>query len=577
MRILVAGVVCLGTVLPLAAAEKPLVLSQAIDFLDNCYFTERGDYYSKEELAERLAQAKAAGFTKIYFRGTGGVSYYPSKVRPMFHGEVRSWGPKLLKTIHEYDTVAEYVKVAHELGLKLYYWEPVFDNSLLRQCAPGTPECEKYGEFPFADPNIEPTTEWKHRFAERYAGQKLAHPLGSIRLVCENVPPLSAADLAIYVAEDGQVFRRYEGAFTVAVTPAGKGSQVTIAGLAIDKPCIKLVCRPKDVKEMPVADLNKHCVDLFYGDGSPVDLLSTVEVTLDSPEDGKIETALRGYSRLPAGWGIVGPYHRTLIIRAGLFDRYAKGWPEFACKASRDRLVAIVKELYERYPGLDGISFSIRTHSQPSGGTPDDVGPYPYGFSEPIVEEYRKRYGSDITRTDYDVEKFLKLRGEYFTQMLREVSQVVHAAGGELQVMAPVRPQVGPYNHGATYPVWNGMNIDNFFDIATWAKEGLVDAVLMLGTGHRQAKWTPEWDAEVEAFRAKLAGTRTRLSLHYLINGSTSEDIAALLPAVLRVPGLDEVEFYEEHGMFGAKLYDAFTACVRETPRPLAKVAAQEK
>ena len=39
-------------------AESPVLLSQAIDFLDNAYFTERGDYYSKEELAELFEEFK---------------------------------------------------------------------------------------------------------------------------------------------------------------------------------------------------------------------------------------------------------------------------------------------------------------------------------------------------------------------------------------------------------------------------------------------------------------------------------------------------------------------------------------
>jgi len=87
--------------------------------------------------------------------------------------------------------------------------------------------------------------------------------------------------------------------------------------------------------------------------------------------------------------------------------------------------------------------------------------------------------------------------------------------------MAPVRPQVKDYNHGAMYPLWRGMNIDNFFDIATWAKEGIVDNVLMLGTGDKQNSWTTAWEAEVKSFKNKLNGTDTRLTLHYLINGAT--------------------------------------------------------
>ena len=494
-------------------------------------------------------------------------------MRPLFHGEPRSFGAQLYKTVREYDTVAEFIKAAHELGMKLYYWDPVFDNALNLRCTPGTPDYEKYGEYPFADPNIDPKTEWEHRFAGRYPEKALAMPIGTIQVICDNLPPVTAANLALYVAAVDQPFVRYDKAFSVAVAPGSdRGGVITLSGLAIDKPCIKLVYDCASEKDLAISQFAQRVVKLTYTNGAPVDAFSTAEVTLSELSDDDIATQHRGYVGLAAGWGLVkGKYNRTVILRAGLFDRHAKGLPEHAYPANRERMVKIVSELYERYPDLDGVCFSIRSHSQPSGGGFDEVGPYLYGFSEPIVKEYQKRYGIDITTADYDVEKFLKLRGEYFTQMLREVAKVVHARNGKLEAMAPVRPQVKAYDHGSMYPLWRGMNIDNFFDIETWSREGIVDNVVMLGTGHQQNAWTPEWEAEVKYFKSKLAGTSTRLTLHYLINGSTQANVKNLLPGVLTCADLDEVEFYEEQGMFDPYLYDAFGQCVQSTPRALVK------
>ena len=64
------------------------------------------------------------------------------------------------------------------------------------------------------------------------------------------------------------------------------------------------------------------------------------------------------------------------------------GVPEYAFKGNRDRLKALVTELYTLYPDIDGIAFSIRTHTLPAGGNAQQVGSkLIYGFSEPVVRE----------------------------------------------------------------------------------------------------------------------------------------------------------------------------------------------
>ena len=551
----------------LAAAEKPVLISQAIDFLDNACFTERGDYYSKEELAERVRAAYDAGIRRIYFRGTGGVAYYPSRLRhPYIGGHNAPWENKLIKTIAAYDPVAEYIKVCHELGMELYYWEPVFDTSLYAHFFPGTEKNQRYGEWPFRDMSIRDEHYMAHRFADRPV-ENLARPIREIRLYAHNVPEITAENLVIYTAGHGETFKRYDQPFTVEVKPEGTGADVVIGGLNITDPVIKFMSDGEAFQFLSEPK-SKKCAAALYDNGEPVDLFTACEIALDA--DDEPEKTLSQPSGVGLYWG---KGKKSFIVRFGDFERYAIGVPEYAYPENRERLKAIVSELYERYPDLDGVTFSIRSHSLPSGGNYETVGDLFYGFSEPVVREYRRRYGVDPTREPYDREKLLKLRGEYFTRMLEEVAEIVHANGGRFECMAPVRPRVvGSFDHGSMFPWWYYANIDNFFDIETWAKKGIVDNVIMLGTGHLQREWTPGWEKEVAAFRAKLAGTDTRLTLHYLINDGGTE-IKTLLPEVLKSSGLDGVEFYEEQHMWAYKAYPWVSEVIRNCGRPVVGVS----
>ena len=552
-------VFCMAALCATAGEQSaPLMLSQTIDFFDNCWFTRDNDHYPLEALRARVKLAHDHGFRKIYFRGTGGCSYYNSKVRHAFQGEARPQADNLARTIRKYDTVGEYIKICHELGMELYYWDPIFDNDPFFRLYPGMEGYDRLKDVSMTDTILKPADYMAHRKAY-LPRENLARPIATLRIRAygNDIPAdIGDKDILVYTAPHDKPFVRYAKPFKVAQEKAEGGCILVLSGLEIADPVIKFA---SDTFVASTDSWASDGVRAFYADGEEVKLYRSVENYVFPDKDR--EYTLWGVSGTSRTWGKGG---RSLIARFGDFQRYALGVPEYANPACRKRLVDIVTELYELYPDLDGVSFSIRTHSLPATGFKEEMGfgDKFYGFSEPIVRDYKAKYGIDPRKEPYDVKAWLKIRGKYITQMLDEVAAVVHKHGGKLQMMAPVDVNVlkgttkaVTCSLGSMYPWWNGTGIDDLFDISTWAKRGSVDLVLMLGTGYRQTKWNQAWKDEVKRFKDRLAGTKTKLGLHYLINEARADEVETFLPQLLAQEELDELAFYEEANMYLEKSY----------------------
>ena len=109
-----------------------------------------------------------------------------------------------------------------------------------------------------------------------------------------------------------------------------------------------------------------------------------------------------------------------LVDRKG--QRYYYGVMEWAYPEARRYWTGNIKRVLDKYD-VDGIYMDTRTESM----APDYADQF--GFNEPIVQEYKRRYGVDILHEDFDLESWRQLRGEYFTLFLKEVSEVIHSKG----------------------------------------------------------------------------------------------------------------------------------------------------
>ena len=140
--------------------------------------------------------------------------------------------------------------------------------------------------------------------------------------------------------------------------------------------------------------------------------------------------------------------------------KYHQGVLEFAYPEVRQYVLSEITYFADKLP-FDGVFLSYRSHSPP----PEHADQF--GFNKPIVDEYLKRYGKNILRQDFDLEKWRSLRGEYLTQFLREVRAHLNKNGQKLSLGVPQGEHAGP-------PIGN---IE--LQWRTWVKEKLVDDLVV--------------------------------------------------------------------------------------------------
>lgn len=154
--------------------------------------------------------------------------------------------------------------------------------------------------------------------------------------------------------------------------------------------------------------------------------------------------------------------------------KYHQGVLEFAYPEVRAHVLEEIRSFSDTMP-FDGVFLSFRSHSPP----PEHADQF--GFNKPIVDEYRRRYGKDILRQDFDLEKWRSLRGEYFTTFLRDVRAHLNMRGQKLSLGVPQGEHAGP-------PIGN-MELQ----WRTWVKEKLVDELVVGHHTLQRATYHNRW------------------------------------------------------------------------------------
>ena len=154
--------------------------------------------------------------------------------------------------------------------------------------------------------------------------------------------------------------------------------------------------------------------------------------------------------------------------------RRQAGPMELAYPEVRRELIREYVELLNRR-GYDGLMFY--TYVEHFALRFEDE----YGYSKPIVDEFKRRYGQDIGKEKFDKHAWYRLRGEYVTQYLREMHDAFSRHGKKLGVAIDPQDTHMPAPWLCVRDVRPAGRIH--MDWERWVREGIVDEIMVYCNG----------------------------------------------------------------------------------------------
>lgn len=84
---------------------------------------------------------------------------------------------------------------------------------------------------------------------------------------------------------------------------------------------------------------------------------------------------------------------------------------------------------------IDGIFYSLRSHSGHVRRKKDLEGQWTFGFNEPVVQRYGQLHGVDICSEPFDGDALRQLHGQFYAEFLRKVRDELRPRGRRLNAM----------------------------------------------------------------------------------------------------------------------------------------------
>ncbi len=552
-------------------------LSCTVDFPDDIIYGP----YSEPLLDKMMQKMVSMGVKRIFW------NFYENEI---FDRSVFRYGYQTLSLIGE--PVKAAVPVAHKHGLEIYAGIKPFNAGTSGSFPEGSPDARDRtlscigGKIAHAMPFVENHPE--KRIRRRECDISPDHPVEKIRLIKRDDAPtrLRKENLEIWTSQNNHLYERRPIEFSLEenVQPApreiidyfgalvtSKGAPVqvlTLKGLNLTDRYILITTNFKD----DAGDFQNTAVGMIEAYGPGDERLSIVVATrraaLCRTRDfrtyglefdsglGPVQFSLDVYN---APGGGEGGY---LIAEQGGVIAFARGKNQYLpcapCEAYpevRDYWMGQVRQMLDA--GVDGIDIRTSAH----GSNSDE--PHEFGFNEPIVDEYRRRFGNDPTTDQEDLKKIAELRGEHYTAFLKEASQAVRENGKKMHVHLHAEA----FRPDPCYGQLMAFPANLHFDWKRWLREGLIDSATL-----RTSWWEAVEDAsDKEPSRSRLENALEDPVVKEMLSVSNEVNVPVTINRyVHRAVGTEEYvsdleTIFNDNRFSGFDLYE-FKNLARPTP-----------
>lgn len=434
------------------------------------------NHYTPQRLREQMAILQSWGISRLYWIDYSNFSSF---------WKLPLWSRNYSQSVrHCGELLPCAVREAHHNGLEIMADFKVFDlgfNNFDSEERPGTVREFETNDVPVI-PEIAAHPEWTMQSNANWEGAGSA-PVATLRFFSEEpIRPVKRSEVQLLVSDDNRIYRTYRGKFELRQgelsrphqrwTPAGiihekqrqKNWYLELSNLNLKSSFAALQIKGDGVSLIQrgymLAEMKDHAGNLLPHTVATEKVANAkIKYSFWKEWYGWANITEPLLQRRPWNGNDLGFAMRTMSRMPTLLEPTYPG-------TRRIWLRRIEKLLDE---GVEGVNLRILCHHN---------GPMNYlqfAFAPGVVDEFRKRNGRAPQATPEDYERIRILRGNAFTNFLRDAKALTRSRDKILGVQL---------ESGIEVPPQFDTRMQIFFDYETWIEEKLVDEISV-------KYWTP--------------------------------------------------------------------------------------
>ena len=468
---------------PTRRQARDFRLSVTYDIPDNIAYTH---HYTPQLIEREMETWKSWGIDRICWIDYGPMSDWPSFWRMM--AGPRNRDPQSVERTRRAcdDLLPVVAKACKKLGLEVFAVYKPFDlgfNNFWMDGDDGI-SCvrEIENRYASAHPDVAAHPELTMRANPAWL-RRTTFPIRRLCLYSQTpIERFTANGLTIWISKDNRRFEKYAGPRELTVgsvsrphftwTPAGKVAEtsprtrdwcIELSNLSIKVPFVAI-----EIADKGFTMTHRHFafVEAFSGVGTEV----PVEPATGGTRAGGFEFGKRW-----TGWA----NHNEPAI-----DPFTWAGPELGLRFGEIENITTLLE--PTYPGtrqiwlrhlqrildagVDGIDIRTIGHHNCTNSY------LTFAFADPVRQEFQRRFGHDVEPTDADYQSVRRIRGDAYTQFVRDAAALVRSRGKRLAAHVEWGADVPPHLHAR-------LQMQMELQWERWIRQRLVDELSLRGWG----------------------------------------------------------------------------------------------